>query len=49
MNQLVDLVLWCLSQFQTECHVIVYGHMRIQSVVLEYHCDISVLRLNVVH
>ena len=23
--------------------------MRIQSVVLEYHCDITVLRLNIVH
>ena len=48
-NSFVDLVLRNFSQFQTECHVVIYGHMRIQSVVLEYHCDITILRLYVVH
>ena len=36
-------------QLQTECHVVINGHVRVQSVVLEHHCDISVLRSNVVH
>ena len=44
-----DLVLRYLTQLQTECHVVEYGHVRIQSVVLEYHCDISVLRSDVVY
>ena len=46
---LVDLILRNLSQLKTECHVIIYRHMRIQSVVLEYHCDIPVLRLYIVN
>ena len=44
-----DLVLRNLTQLQTECHVVEYGHVRIQSVVLEYHCNISVLRSDVVY
>ena len=44
-----DLILRNLTQLQTECHVVKYGHVRIQSVVLEYHCDISVLRSDVVY
>ncbi len=43
------LVLGDLSQLQTECHVLKYGHVRIQSVVLENHCDISVLRCYIVY
>ena len=46
---LVNLVLWCLSQFQAECHVIIYGHMGIKGIVLEYHCNIPVLWFNIVH
>ena len=48
-NCFVDLVLRNFTKFQSECHVIIYCHMRIQSVVLEYHCDITILRLYIVH
>ena len=26
-----------------ECHVLIYCHVTVESIVLEYHCDISVL------
>ena len=48
-NSSVDLVLGHLSELQTKRHVIINGHMRIQSIVLEYHCDISVLGSNVIY
>ena len=48
-NELLDFVLRNLTELQTECHVIENGHMGVQSVVLEYHRDISVLRSNVVN
>ena len=48
-NSLVDLILRNLAELKTKCHVIINGHMRIQSVVLEYHRDISVLGLNIIH
>ena len=41
-NCFVDLVFRNFTKFKSECHVIIYCHMRIQSVVLEYHCDITV-------
>ena len=47
-DALVDLVLGHLAQLQTEGHVLVNGHVRIQSVVLENHRDVAVLRGNVV-
>ena len=46
---LIDFGLGNLSQLQTKSHVIIYGHMRIQSVVLENHRDVSVLRSYIVH
>ncbi len=49
MYKAVNLVFCNFSQFQTKCHIVIYGHMWIQSVVLEYHRDISVFWLNVVH
>ena len=49
MHLLIDLCLRNLTKLQTECHVVIYRHMRIQSVVLEYHRDISVLRLNIIY
>ena len=48
-NCFVDLVFRNFTKFQSECHVIIYCHMRIQSVVLEYHCDITIFRLYIVH
>ena len=47
-DALVDLVLGHLAQLQTEGHVLVNGHVRVQSVVLEDHRDVAVLRGNVV-
>ena len=46
---LLDLFLRNLAKLKTECHVIKNCHMRIQSVVLEDHRDIAVLRLYIVH
>ena len=37
-----------LAQLQAERHVVVNGHVRIQSVVLEHHRDIAILRRDVV-
>ena len=39
----LDLFLRHFAELQTERHVVVYGHVGIQSVVLENHRDISVL------
>jgi len=44
----LDFILRSLAELQTERHVIIHGHMRIQSVVLEHHCDITVLRSDIV-
>ena len=38
-----------LSQGQGEGHVLIYSHMRIQSIVLENHCNVTILRLDIVH
>ena len=49
MHFLVNFILRRLSQFQTESHIVIYRHMWIQSIVLEYHGDISVLWFNVIN
>ena len=38
-----------LSELQAEGHVVEHRHVGIQSVVLEHHRDVAVLRRNVVH
>ena len=45
----LDGLLRRLVELQTECHVLKYGHVRIQSVVLEHHRDLSVLRSYIVN
>ena len=45
----LDLLLRGLAELQTERHVVKHRHMRIQSVVLEHHRDIAVLRSYVVY
>ena len=47
-HELVDLILRLLAQLQAKRHVIVYGHVRIECVVLEHHRDIAVLRSHIV-
>ena len=37
------------DRFKTESHVLKNCHMRIQSIVLENHGDISVLRHDIIH
>ena len=48
VNAAVDLVLRGLAQLQTESDVLVNGHVGVQSVALEHHGDVAVLRGNVV-
>ena len=45
---LVDFIFRCLSHFETERHVVINGHVRIQCVVLENHRDVTVFRFEVV-
>ena len=48
-NTLFDFFLGGLPQLQAERHVLKNGHVRIQSVVLEHHGDIAVLRGNIIY
>src|SRR5699024_9711051 len=48
MDALVDLVLRGLAQLEAEGDVLVNGHVGVQSVALEDHGDVAVLRGNVV-
>ena len=49
MNPLIDFRFRVLADLETECHVVVYGHVGIQGVILEHHCDIAVFGSYVVH
>jgi len=48
-DQLVDLLLRLLAELEAERHVVIHGHVRIESVVLEHHRDVAILRRDVVH
>ncbi len=45
----LDLFLGGLVELKAECHILKYCHMRIKSVVLENHRDLSILRSYVVY
>jgi hypothetical protein len=45
----VDLRLGKLADLESESHVVVDGHVRVQGVVLEHHRDVAVLGRHVVH
>ena len=47
LNALSNLSLGGACDLQCEAHVLANGHVRVQSVVLEDHCDVAVLRLYV--
>ncbi len=46
LDALADLFLRGAGDLQGEAHVVGHGHMRVQGVVLEDHCDIAVLGLH---
>ena len=49
MNAPVDFGFIYFADFKTERHVVVHGHVRIQSVVLKNHRNVPVFRRHVVH
>ena len=44
----LDFILRGLTKFQAKSHVVKYRHVRIQSIVLEHHGDVSILRSDIV-
>ena len=48
VDLLLDLLLGDLLELQGEGHIFKHGHVRIQCIVLENHCNVSVLGRNVV-
>src|SRR6056297_543758 len=49
INSLFDVLFVELANFKTEGHVVVHRHMRVQSVVLKHHSDVSIFWGNVVY
>ena len=45
----VDFFFRGLAELQTKGHVIIHGHMRVQSVGLEYHGNVTIFRSDIVH
>ena len=48
LDAALDLLLRSLAELQAERHVVEHRHVRVQSVVLEHHRDVAVLRSDVV-
>ena len=48
VDALVDFIFGNIAQCQTEGDVLIHGHMRIQSIVLEDHGDVAIFRRNIV-
>ena len=48
-NLALDFFLRHLAELEAERHIVENGHVRVKSVVLEHHCDVSVLGGNVVY
>ena len=48
-HSLLDFRFGNLPQLQAKRHVVVHGHMGVQSIVLEHHCNVSVFGGYVVH
>jgi len=47
-DALFDLVFGNFADLETERHVVVHGHVRIQGVVLEHHRDVAILGRNII-
>ncbi len=47
-NAFVDLISVHLAKLQSECHVVIHGHMGVERIALEYHCDIAVFGSHIV-
>ena len=45
----VNLIIGHMNGAQRECHVLINTHMGIKSIVLENHCNVSILRLKIVN
>ena len=48
LDTAIDIRLIEFTQFEAKCHVIVNGHMGIESITLENHCNIAVFRSYIV-
>jgi len=48
LDTLPDLLLRGTAKFETEGHVVVHVHVRVEGVGLEHHGDVSVLRRHIV-
>ena len=49
LNASVNLVFGGLAEFKRIRHIVVNGHLRIERVRLEHHCDVPVFRRGRIH